>query len=305
MTATEKKQFRQQFKQTAMRVSAVSVVVNLLLSGLKFLTGVAAHSGAMISDGVHSASDVLSTVVVMIGVNIANKEKDAEHPYGHDRMESVAALALAAVLMVTGALIGWRGVQKMLDVRTVATPGMLAMAAAIVSIGVKEWLYWYTIRAAKRIRSGALKADAWHHRSDALSSIGALIGIAGARMGVPILEPIAQVVIALMVLKVAFDIAKDSVDRMIDRSVDQKTLDSIYRVVVHHPGVIRVDDLRSRTFGAGFYIDLEIAVDAQLNLQDAHAIAESLHDQLENQYPMLKHCMVHVNPAEAAEISRK
>jgi cation diffusion facilitator family transporter len=298
MTATEKKQFHQQFKQTAMRVSAVSVAVNLLLSGLKFLAGVAAHSGAMISDGVHSASDVLSTIVVMVGVNIANKEEDAEHPYGHDRMESVAALALSAVLMVTGALIGWRGVQKMLDVGTVATPGRLAMAAAIVSIGVKEGLYWVTIRAAKRIRSGALKADAWHHRSDALSSIGALIGIAGARMGVPMLEPMAQVVIALMVLKVAFDIARDSVGRMIDRSVDQKTLDSIYRVVAHHPGVIRVDDLRSRTFGAGFYIDLEIAVDARLNLQDAHAIAESLHDRLEDQYPMLKHCMVHVNPAE-------
>lgn len=298
MTATEKKQFHQQFKQTAMRVSAVSVAVNLLLSGLKFLAGVAAHSGAMISDGVHSASDVLSTIVVMVGVNIANKEEDAEHPYGHDRMESVAALALSAVLMVTGALIGWRGVQKMLDVGTVATPGRLAMAAAIVSIGVKEGLYWVTIRAAKRIGSGALKADAWHHRSDALSSIGALIGIAGARMGVPMLEPMAQVVIALMVLKVAFDIARDSVGRMIDRSVDQKTLDSIYRVVAHHPGVIRVDDLRSRTFGAGFYIDLEIAVDARLNLQDAHAIAESLHDRLEDQYPMLKHCMVHVNPAE-------
>lgn len=282
--------------QTAMHVSIVSIVINIVLSVMKLIAGIVAHSGAMISDAIHSASDVFSTIIVIVGVRISSKKEDKEHPYGHDRMESVASLILAALLAVTGFMIGWSGVKTITSGKTIAVPGVLALVAAAVSIAVKEWMYHYTIRAAKRVNSGALKADAWHHRSDALSSVGALIGIAGARLGLPILDPLAQIIIALMVIKVGFDIAKDSVNKMVDRSVDEKTLDAILRVAKHHPGVVRVDDLRSRTFGSNFYIDLEIAVDHTLDIQHAHAIAESLHNILEERYPRLKHCMIHVNP---------
>jgi len=282
--------------QTATHVSIVSIVVNIALSLMKLFAGIVAHSGAMISDAIHSASDVFSTIIVIVGVRISSKKEDKEHPYGHDRMECVASLILAGLLAITGFLIGKSGVQTIASGKAIAVPGVLALVAAAVSIAVKEWMYHYTIRAAKRVNSGALKADAWHHRSDALSSVGALIGIAGARLGLPILDPLAEIIIALMVIKVGFDIGKDSINKMVDRSVDEKTLAAILRVAEHHPGVVRVDDLRSRTFGSNFYIDLEIAVDHTLDIQRAHAIAETLHNVLEERYPNLKHCMIHVNP---------
>ena len=188
--------------QLAMRVSVISVIVNLVLSVFKLLAGIFAHSGAMISDAVHSASDVFSTFIVMIGVTISGKQADEEHPYGHERMECVAAIVLAVILFATGLGIGWSGLQKIMQSQqqTLEAPGALALIAAIVSIVTKEWMYWFTKIAADKIHSGALMADAWHHRSDALSSIGALVGIAGAQLGFPVLDPIASVVICLFIL---------------------------------------------------------------------------------------------------------
>lgn len=284
--------------KVAMHVSTVSIIVNVLLSAFKFIAGILANSGAMISDAVHSASDVLSTFVVIIGVNISNKAKDAKHPYGHDRMECVAAMLLAAILMVTGVLIGWNGINKIININTtpIAQPGILALVAAVVSIVAKEWMYWYTKGAAKRINSSALMADAWHHRSDALSSIGSLIGIGGARLGFPIMDPLAAVVIAILIVKVAYNIGRDSINKMLDSSVDEKTADDIRERVLSHEKILGVDDLRTRTFGSSFYVDLEIAMDGEMKLKDAHAVAEDVHDQLEEAYPTLKHCMIHVNP---------
>lgn len=164
-------------KKIAMRVSVISIFVNLALSVFKFIAGVLANSGAMISDAVHSASDVLSTFVVIIGVNISGQKADHKHQYGHDRMECVAAILLAIILFATGVGIGWSGIEKIInaDSHTLEIPGMLALVAAVVSIVVKEWMYWFTRAAANKINSGALKADAWHHRSDALSSVGSLM----------------------------------------------------------------------------------------------------------------------------------
>lgn len=284
----------------AMRVSFVSILVNLGLSVFKFIAGIFAHSGAMISDAVHSASDVLSTFVVIIGVNISGQKADEKHQYGHDRMECVAAVILAGILFITGAGIGWTGIEKIMNAseHAIEIPGMLALIAAVVSIVVKEWMYWYTRAAANKINSGALRADAWHHRSDALSSVGSLIGIAGARMGFPILDPVAAVIIALLVIKAAYDIGKDSISKMLDSSIDEKTEEDIRDIVIHQPGVKRIDLLKTRTFGSKFYVDLEIAVNGDLKLTEAHDIAENVHDVLESQYKMLKHCMIHVNPYE-------
>ncbi len=162
-------------RQTAMYVSRVSIAINLVLSAFKLFAGVAAHSGAMISDGIHTASDVLSTLIVMAGVAMADRQSDKEHPYGHERMECVAAVLLAAVLFATGAGVGMEAVKTVVVQRAgvLAVPGRLALIAAVVSIVVKEWMYWYTRAAARKIDSQALMADAWHHRSDALSSVGA------------------------------------------------------------------------------------------------------------------------------------
>ncbi len=284
-------------KQIAIRVSIVSVAVNILLSVLKLAAGLIAHSGAMVSDAVHSASDVFSTFVVMIGVHMASKEADEEHPYGHERMECVAAIVLAAVLFATGLAIGYTGLEQLLGgYEEIKVPGALALLAALISIGVKEWMYWYTVLAAKKINSGALKADAWHHRSDALSSVGALFGIAGARIGYPFLDCVASVIICAFVIKAAYDIFKDAVDKMLDTACDKDTVKKLQKIILNQPGVLGISKLTTRIFGSKIYVDVEIEADGDMTLRAAHEVAENVHHAIEQGASDVKHCMVHVNP---------
>lgn len=288
------------YEKTAMRISFVSIVINVILSLFKALAGLVAHSGAMISDAIHSASDVFSTIVVIIGVKISGKESDKEHPYGHERMECVAAILLATILAITGLGIGWSAVTKIAggNYDQLEVPGVLALVAAIVSIVVKEAMYWYTRAGAKKIDSGALMADAWHHRSDSLSSIGALIGIGGARLGFPILDPIASVVICVFIEKAALDIFMDAVNKMVDKACDEETEAKMRDCVIEQEGVLGVDLLRTRTFGNKVYVDIEICADGDKTLWEAHTIAENVHDSVEREFPKVKHIMVHVNPKE-------
>jgi cation diffusion facilitator family transporter len=285
-------------KEIAMRVSVTSIAVNVTLSLFKFIAGIAAHSGAMISDAVHSASDVFSTVIVIIGVNISNKQSDTQHQYGHERLECVAAIILAVILSATGLGIGIGGMNKMIGANygELQIPGILALVAAVVSIAVKEWMYWFTRKAAKKINSGAMMADAWHHRSDALSSVGAFVGIFGARLGFPILDPIASVVICMFIEKASFTIFKDAIDKMIDKSCDTKTINEIKKVIHEQEGVEAIDEVRTRLFGAKIYVDVEISADGAKSLNETHEIAEKVHNQIETRIPSVKHCMVHVNP---------
>lgn len=283
----------------AMRVSLVSIIVNLVLSLFKFIAGLVAHSGAMLSDAIHSASDVASTVVVIIGINMAKKKSDKEHQYGHERLECVSSIILAGLLFATGLGIGVNGVEKIIDGtsgKDLVIPGQLALIAAVASLVVKEWMFWYTRGAAKKMNSGALMADAWHHRSDALSSIGAFIGILGARLGYPVLDPVASVGICIFIGKAAFDIFKDAIDKMVDHSCDEETTESMRKVILDVPGVAHIDVLRTRLFGSKMYVDIEIAADGNMSLKAAHAIAENVHNNIEKTFRDVKHCMVHVNP---------
>lgn len=284
----------------AIRVSMVSIAVNLMLSLGKLAAGLIAHSGAMVSDAVHSASDIFSTVVVIIGVKLSGKAADREHPYGHERLECVAAIVLAVILLITGLFIGLAGAKRVLnaDAEALPVPGLLALVAALVSIAVKEAMFWYTRGHAKRLGSSALMADAWHHRSDALSSIGALVGIAGARMGLKALDPLASVVICAFIAKAAFDIFRDAVDKMVDHAADAATEAAVRACVAGHAEVRRIDLLRTREFGSKLYIELEIALDENLTLAQAHDIAEAVHDDVERAFGQVKHIMIHVNPAQ-------
>lgn len=285
------------FEKIATNVSYVSIAANVVLSAFKLLAGIVAHSGAMISDAVHSASDVFSTIVVIIGIRISSKQSDKEHPYGHERMECVAAIVLAAVLFATGLAIGYAGLNQLLGgYEEIKAPGALALLAAVVSIGVKEWMYWYTVLAAKKINSGALKADAWHHRSDALSSVGALFGIAGARMGYPFLDCVASVVICAFVIKAAYDIFKDAVDKMLDTACDKDTVKKLQKIILNQPGVLGISKLTTRIFGSKVYVDVEIEADGDMTLRAAHEVAENVHHAIERGASDVKHCMVHVNP---------
>lgn len=284
-------------EKTAMKVSIVSIVSNVFLTIIKFIAGFVSHSGAMISDAVHSLSDVLSTFVVIIGVKLSNKKADKEHPYGHERLECVASIILAVMLMLTGIGIGTTGIQNIIKGKyVILVSSTLALVIAIASILVKEAMYWYTRSAAKKINSGALLADAWHHRSDALSSIGSFIGILGAKLGFPVLDSVASIIICLFIIKVAYDIFKDAIDKMVDKSCDEETIKKIEDIIYENKDVVKIDDLRTRMFGNRYYIDVEISVDKDMSVLNAHSIAQNVHDDIEKRLPSTKHCMVHVNP---------
>lgn len=285
-------------EKIVMKVSVNSLVVNVLLSIGKVAAGIIASSGAMVSDGIHSASDVFSTFIVMIGYKLSSKESDENHQYGHERIECVAALLLAVILCATGIVIGYEGVQKIIHANelNLAMPGIMALVAAIVSIIVKEGMYWYTRDAAKRVNSGALMADAWHHRSDAMSSIGSMVGIIGARLGYPICDPLASVIICVFIVKASYDIFKDAINKMLDTACDNETVEKMRKVIEGQSGVIGIDQLQTRLFGARIYVDVEIVADGEITLSEAHEIAEQVHEAIEKHFEDVKHCMVHVNP---------
>ena len=285
-------------KQIAMHISNVSIAANVGLSAMKMAAGIFAHSSAMISDAVHSLSDVLSTFVVMIGIQISSKESDDRHQYGHERFECVASIILAVMLALTGAGIGFSGIRTILQgSAALRVPGMAALIAAVLSIVVKEAMFWYTKKGAEKINSGALMADAWHHRSDALSSVGSLIGIGAARLGYPVFDPLASILICLFIFKAAYEIFADAVDKMVDASVDESVIHDMKAVILAVEGVCGIDDIRTRMFGSRYYVDVEISVDPDLSVKLAHDIAQRVHDQLEATFKDAKHVMVHVNPA--------
>lgn len=287
-----------EMQKIANKVSFITIAGNLILSIFKLIAGIIGHSSAMISDAIHSASDVFSTIVVIIGIKLASKESDKEHPYGHERLECVAAIILAMVLFLTGYEIGKEALKNIIggNYANLRMPGMLALVAAVISIVCKEAMYWYTRYYAQKIDSGALMADAWHHRSDAFSSVGALGGILGARIGFPIMDSIASLIIFIFIAKAAFEIFKDAMDKMVDRSCDESMEQEIRDCVMNNKRVLGIDLLYTRIFGNKIYVDVEIQVNGTYTLQEAHDIAEAVHDDIEQNFSKIKHIMVHVNP---------
>ena len=284
---------------TAVRVSVMGIIANAALSVFKIAVGFVSHSSAMVSDGFHSASDVFSSIIVIIGIRLSAKKSDTDHPYGHERFECVAAIVLSVILLITGCFIGATALESVTsgNFDGFVPPGKAAVAAALISIAVKEAMFWFTRYYAKKIDSGAVMADAWHHRSDALSSVGAFIGIVGARNGLPALEPLASLVICLFIIKAAFDIFKDAVNKMVDHSCDEETEEAIRSLVVAQADVTGIDLLKTRIFGNMIYADIEISVDGNKTLIEGHAVAEQVHNAVEKEFPKIKHIMVHVNPA--------
>ena len=281
------------------KLSLVGIIGNVFLSAFKFIAGIMGNSSAMVSDAVHSLSDVFATFIAFLGVRFGRREADASHPYGHERIESLAAIVLGLILLVTGVGIGWVGLEKILagNYESLPIPGMIALVAAIVSIAVKEGMFWYTRHWARVIRSSAFEADAWHHRSDAMSSIGALVGVGGSMLGYPVLDPIASVVICLFILKQGISIIYDALKKMLDTSCGEQFEEEVRQLVDAENQVGHIDMLRTGMFGDKVYIDMEIAIDGSMQLTDAHAIAERVHDDIEHAFPEVKHVMIHVNPA--------
>ena len=286
-------------KKITGRLTRIGIFGNVLLAAFKLLAGVLGRSGAMVSDAVHSLSDVFATLIAWIGVRLSERKEDAEHPYGHERLESIASLILGLILAATGIGIGWSGLRKLLwDSGSIEVPTLLPLIAAVLSIAVKEGMYRYTMHYAKIMNSSAFKADAWHHRSDAISSVGSFIGIALAKLGFPFMDPIASLVICVFILKVAVEISGEALSKMLDTSCNDAFENKLRTFIEAQPGVKHIDLLRTRQFGNKNYVDLEIAVDKNLSLIAAHSIAESVHAGVEKNFPTVKHIMIHVNPLE-------
>ncbi len=278
------------------KISIITIIANIILSAAKVMAGFIGQSSAIIADGLHSLSDVFSTIVAMIGIKLAHKRDDENHPYGHEKIEPVMGKVLANILLLTAIYMGYKGIKDIVE-GNYGVPGQITIYAAILSIIVKEWMYRYTAKGAKEIESSALMADAWHHRTDSLSSVGSLIGVVGARMGYPVLDPIASVAISILVAKVAISIYMQSVHDLIDSAADEETRSVIEEIILETNGVVQIDDLKTRRHANKLYVDVEIAVNNSLSISEAHEISEDVHDTIERKVKKVKHCMVHVNPS--------
>lgn len=282
--------------EEADKVTIQSILWNIFLTIIKIFAGIFGKSSAMISDGLHSASDIISSVGVLIGNKIAKTPNDKEHNYGHEKAETLVSFLLSILLIIVSLKIGWGALQSLFNLDSVQVPTALPLIVSIISIGIKEYQYRITIRIANKINSPSLKADAWHHRSDALSSIAAFIGIGGAMLGFKALDPIASIVVALFVAKVGFDILKDSTNELMDYSIDDEQEEQIRKIAEKTEGVINLGELRTRKHGAMAYVDLTICVNKDLTVLEGHELAHKIEKYIINEMKFVKGITVHVEP---------
>lgn len=278
-----------------LKTSIVTIIINVLLSIIKVVAGIIGKSSAMLADGVHTLSDVLTTLVVLIGLKVSSKEPDEDHPYGHEKYELIFAKILSIFLALTGFFIGYNGLKALIN-GNIATPGRIALLAALISIISKEIMYRYTSKVAKKIKSFSMEADAWHHRSDALSSIGTFVGILGARLGLRILDPITAIIVSILIIKVGVDLYLKSIRGLVDESARDETVEKIENIILSVKEVKNITDLKTRVSGNRIYVDVNITVDANMTVEEGHDIAERVHKLVDAEVEDVKYCMVHVEP---------
>ena len=288
------------------KVTLVGSIVNLLLVVFKFIAGILGHSAAMTADAVHSLSDFITDVVVIIFVGISAKPQDESHEYGHGKFETLASFFVALVLLgAAGGVIVSGGVKLMgwLNGEELKAPGMLALWAALLSIALKEVLYHYTAIKGRKLNSQVMIANAWHHRSDSLSSIGAAIGIGGAIwLGNrwTVLDPLASVVVGLMLVKVAYDLLKINIGELTEGSLPADTEEEIVRIIESEPGVSEPHHLRTRRIGNRIAIDTHIRLDGRMTLSEAHQKATTIEHRLKERFGALTHVTIHMEPVKNA-----
>ena len=278
------------------KVTILSILLNIGLTIMKILAGVFGNSTAIIADGLHSASDIITSIGILIGNKISRKPRDEEHQYGHEKAESLVAFVLAAVLIIVAVEIGYKGVAALFNLNEIQVPTLLPLIVALISIGVKEYQYQITIRVAKKINSSSLKADAWHHRSDALSSIAAFIGIGGAMLGFKILDPIASIIVAIVVVKVGIDILKSACDELMDSSISKQDIGEIKSMIDNNQKIYGIKDFKSRKYGSVAYIDMSIFIDKAKTLEEAHDIADDLEHNIISTLSYIKEINIHTEP---------
>lgn len=286
----------------AERVSRRTLAANLLLSLLKLAAGVTFHSAALTADAVHSVSDSVSTVAILVGMRIAKQPPDRKHPYGHGRAETVAAKLLSLLLLFVGANMAYSGIRALV-LGDFAVPGTAAALTAVLSIAVKEWMYRYTIKTARSIRSRAMLADAWHQRSDALSSAAALAGILLARLGYPLMDPLVAVVVSVFILRVGWRIFQDVIDELMDAQVSEPILESVSDAALSVSAIRDVKRLAVHRHGSEYHVDLTVSLAAQTDVERSHSVVHAVEDAIQRALLSSTHVDVHVEPEGLARDS--
>ena len=275
--------------------ATVGIITNAILFFFKIFAGIWGRSHAMVADALHTATDTLTSVGVFIGFKIAQKPADEEHPYGHGRAESITAKIVSLVLIFGGFKVAFDSIKVIvtLDLRT---PHQIALWAAISSIIVKEILFRYAHRLGNKIQSASLKADAWHHRTDALSSVAAIIGIAGARMGYPMLDSLAGFAVSLFVIKAGMDIFHSAYDELMDAALPRNMLDKIRACAVSVDGVKKIKDIKGRKMGIDIFVDMIIEVDKSISVEEAHIMTMKVRRNVLKNLRGAKDIFIHVEP---------
>ena len=286
------------------RVTLLGSVANLLLVVFKFIAGIVGHSAAMIADAVHSLSDFITDIIVIIFVAISGKPEDSDHSYGHGKYETLATAVIGIILFFVGVGIlisGIKAIVGALQGVPLQAPSLLALIAAVISVVVKEALYHYTVKRGKALGSSSVVANAWHHRSDALSSIGTAIGIGGAVfLGEQwrILDPIAAVVVSIFIIKVAVELIKPCIDELVERSLPEEVEQRIHALILQSPQVSSPHHLRTRRIGSCIAIEVHIRMDGQISLSEAHQVASDIERRLKAEFGEKTHIGIHMEPTK-------
>jgi cation diffusion facilitator family transporter len=280
------------------RTAAVGAVVNLALSIIKVAAGIYGQSQALVADGIHSFSDLVSDALVWFAGKHAAQSPDREHPYGHGRYETVATLVLGALLALVAVGIGWDAADRLFSPEELLRPAPMALYAALASILIKEWLYWYTLAYARRIQSQMLRANAWHHRSDAISSVVVLVGVAGTMAGLPYLDAIAAFLVAVMIGHIAWELGRDAVRELVDTGLDDERLDLVRQTILSVGGVRDVHMLRTRRLGGYASADVHILVDPRVSVSEGHMISVLVERRLKDQIDEVADVTVHIDPED-------
>ena len=290
-------------KRELMRITFVGSVGNLILLLFKFVAGIWGHSSAMLADAVHSLSDFVTDVVVIVFVNISSKPKDAGHDYGHGKYETLATSIIGLALLVVGVSLFWDSLHKVFDYwvlgEPLESPGWIALMAALVSILIKELLFQITYRVGKRQNSQAVIANAWHHRSDALSSIGTTLGIGGAILLGPdwhVLDPLAAMVVSVFIVKVSLELMIPAINDLLEQSLPKEVENEILSIISENPKVKEPHNLRTRRSGNDFAIEVHIRVDGDMSVREAHALTKEIERKLYQKYGNTTHVVIHVEP---------
>ncbi|MCK4766576.1 MAG: cation transporter [Candidatus Aminicenantes bacterium] len=293
----------------ALHVTKVGIFANLFLVVLKFAAGFWGRSSAVIADAVHSLSDFVSDIAVIAGLKLAEKPPDQDHKYGHGKFETLSAIFLSIILIFTGVglfLAGGDRILKYLGGAALEKPGWIAVFAAFISILVKEFLYHYTVRIGRKIDSRSVIANAIHHRSDAISSVGALLGVGGAVIlgeNWRVLDPLASIIVSFFIIKVSLKIMKKSMDEMLEAALEKEVEDEILALAEGTAGVINPHNLRTRRIGSNIGVDLHIEVDGTLNIRDAHEISHTVEKKLLEKFDNRAFITIHVDPEEIKKSS--